>query len=457
MSGSATSFESFRERAYDTYEALLAEHIERLTWDADRLRALQEARLRALLGHAVEQSPFHRERLAEIDPGRFELDDLAQLPVMTKGDMMAHFDDVVTDRRLTRTVVEKTIAATGETPIPAFGEFLVLTSGGSSGTRGIFVYDADAIAEFVALSMRQTRALSAIFGPPPADAVVVLLAAGSAIHATSVGRLIAVGGPVRSVSVPVTLPFAELLARVQQLEPFAILGYASVLTRLAAEQKRGRLNIHPVGLTASSETLLPEMRAEIETVFGVPMIDLYGSTEGLIGLSAPGDAAIAFASDSCIVEFVDENDQPVAPGVTADAALVTNLYNRVQPLIRYRIDDRFMQQPASPQHGHVRATVEGRASEVFRWADTTVHPLAVTTVLTQTPAIVDYIVRQTPTGVDVDVITIDVLDESDVVEHLARALETAGLGTPTVTVRTISEMPRNPNTGKVARIVPLSG
>jgi phenylacetate-coenzyme A ligase PaaK-like adenylate-forming protein len=119
------------------------------------------------------------------------------------------------------------------------------------------------------------------------------------------------------------------------------------------------------------------------------------------------------------------------------------------------MDDRFTQQPASPQHGHALATVEGRASDVFRWGDTTVHALAVTTVLTHTPAIVDYVVRQTPTGIDVDVVTIDTLDGSDVVARMTSALRTAGLVAPTVTVRTISEMPRNPNTGKVARIVPL--
>jgi phenylacetate-coenzyme A ligase PaaK-like adenylate-forming protein len=339
--------------------------------------------------------------------------------------------------------------------MPAFGEFLVLTSGGSSGTRGIFVYDVPAIAEFVAVTMRQTAAMAAHFGPPPPDAAVVVLAAGSAIHATSVGRLIAMGGPVRSFSVPATLPFPELLARVQQIDPFAILGYASVLSRLAAEQKRGRLNIHPVGITASAENLLPEMRAEIEEAFGVPIVDLYGSTEGLLGLSAPGEPAIAFASDCCIIEFVDEDDQPIPPGTAADAALVTNLYNLVQPLIRYRIDDRFTQQPPSPDHGHVRATVEGRASDVLRWGDTAVHPLAVTTVLTHTPAIVDYVVRQTPTGVDVDVVTVDALDEIDVIARMTSALRSAGLVAPTVGIRRIDETPRNPHTGKLVRIVPL--
>ena len=87
--------------------------------------------------------------------------------------------------------------------------------------------------------------------------------------------------------------------------------------------------------------------------------------------------------------------------------------------------------------------------------DTTVHPLTVTTVLTNTPAIVDYVVRQTSTGVDIDVVTIDALDEHELVARIGSALRTAGLAAPTVGVRKITETPRNPATGKVARIVPL--
>jgi hypothetical protein len=59
-------------------------------------------RLRALLACAIERSPFHARRLAGIDQGRFELADLAGLPVMSKEQMMAGFDELATDRRITR-------------------------------------------------------------------------------------------------------------------------------------------------------------------------------------------------------------------------------------------------------------------------------------------------------------------------------------------------------------------
>jgi hypothetical protein len=75
------------------FAAALATHLERHAgrphWDAGQLASCQRERLRTLLARAIAQSPFHARRLAGIDPGRFELADLARLPVMTKEQMMA--------------------------------------------------------------------------------------------------------------------------------------------------------------------------------------------------------------------------------------------------------------------------------------------------------------------------------------------------------------------------------
>ena len=107
--------------------ALLAgipEHLQRLTWNAEQLRAAQHDRLRRLLAHAVTHSPFHRRRLAGVDLDRLEPADLSSLPVMTKADMMAALQEVFTDRRLTRDLVEQALDATGTQPVPILGHYL---------------------------------------------------------------------------------------------------------------------------------------------------------------------------------------------------------------------------------------------------------------------------------------------------------------------------------------------
>jgi phenylacetate-coenzyme A ligase PaaK-like adenylate-forming protein len=83
-----------------------------------------------------------------------------------------------------------------------------------------------------------------------------------------------------------------------------------------------------------SELLTDEARIAIELAFGVPLINQFVSTEGLVGHSEPGDAALSFATDMCIVELVDDENRPTLPGQTSAKVLITNLHNHTQPLIR---------------------------------------------------------------------------------------------------------------------------
>jgi len=128
----------------------MAGHVERLGWNANQLADLQRARLRALLAGAIDRSAFHAARLAGINPARFELADLARLPIMTKAQMMEHFDEVLTDRRVRREEVEAHLAASVAEPALLLGDHVCLVSGGSSGLRGVFVQTAEEYAEFAA-------------------------------------------------------------------------------------------------------------------------------------------------------------------------------------------------------------------------------------------------------------------------------------------------------------------
>lgn len=253
---------------------------------------------------------------------------------------------------------------------------------------------------------------------------------------------------------PVTRPLPEIVERLNAMQPPVLLGYPSVLARLAAEQRAGRLRIAPTSVTCSSETCTPELRTAITAGLGVPVVDTFASTEGLIGSSPPDDETIAVAEDGCIVELVDADNRPVPPGTPSATVLVTNLYNRVQPLIRYELTDSFVQQPPSEAHGHLRVRVDGRTDEAFRYGDVVVHPLVVRSVLVRTAGIVEYQVQQTPGGIDVTVAGAPP-DVSRLRDELAAALTGAGLAGPTVTVRTVTDLPRHPETGKLRRFLPL--
>jgi phenylacetate-CoA ligase len=452
-----TDLQLLRTRFAAALNAQLERHAGRPHWDAGRLASYQRERLRALLARAVAQSPFHARRLARIDPGRFELADLARLPVMTKEQMMAGFDELATDRRLTRAGVEQHLAASVEEPSLLFGDYVCLASGGSSGLRGIFTQSIEEFAGFVVSFVGPgAAALTASGGPPPGGVVVAVVGAASPVHASGFGAAAGAGGyPLRTVSAPATLPVAELVQRLNQARPLVLQAHTSKLALLAKQKRSGRLRIAPVSVTAMGEPLTDGPRAAIGSAFGVPPVNQFTSTEGLAGQSDPGGQVISFASDMCITELVDDDNQPVPDGTPSAKVLLTNLYNHTQPLIRYELTDRFTRHPADPGHGHLRATVQGRADDTFRYGNTTVDPLVIRTVMVRASAALEYQVRQTSHGIDVAVVADRPLGHAALAAALGRGLRTAGLPDPQVNVQQVADIARHPETGKARRFIPL--
>jgi len=99
-----------------------------------------------------------------------------------------------------------------------------------------------------------------------------------------------------------------------------------------------------------------------------------GSTEGLVGHSEPGGSVLRFASDMCLAELVDDDNNPVPAGAPSAKVLVTNLHNPTQPLMRYELTDRFTTPEGTMGTGWLRASIDGRADEVFRYGGVAVHP-----------------------------------------------------------------------------------
>ena len=435
------------------FDARIPAQADRLGWDAERLSAHQRDRLRQLLATAIERSPFHARRLGGIDPRTFELADLPRLPVMTKTEMMEAFDEVVTDRRLGRRMVEEHLAASTETPSLLLDEYVCLASGGSSGLRGVFVHSSGEYADFGASIMRRAWARLAALGGAPQGVPVALVAAASPIHSTGLGAAIVKEGPFRFEGAPATASIERIIELLERISPALLMGYPGKLAELAREREAGRLAISPLAVSSTSEPLTPELRAAIESGFGVPVVDQFASTEGLVGASDPGGTALTFASDMCIAEPVDADGRPVGAGETSARVLVTNLHNLTQPMIRYELTDRFTPE-SKPGEGWLRARVAGRADEVFRYGEVFVHPHAIRSPLVAA-AVREHQVRQTADGVEVAVVGEAGLDERGLASAIEAVLAAAGLRRPQATVRVVETIQRDPVTGKTRRFVPI--
>ena len=93
---------------------------------------------------------------------------------------------------------------------------------------------------------------------------MAMVGAASAVHVrAAAAETIGPDTPLRVLPVPVTLPWPRIVDRLNTLQAPCLIGYASALARLAAEQRAHRLDIAPAVIISTGETLLPEARAEI--------------------------------------------------------------------------------------------------------------------------------------------------------------------------------------------------
>ena len=122
--------------------------------DAAQREALRERRLRALVAHARENSPFYKELYRDL-PEDFRLSDL---PPTDKRTLMARWDDWVCDRELTLAEAEKFMEDRGNIGAWLKGRYLVFTTSGSTGNPLVAVCDRTANSVMGGISARRSFA-----------------------------------------------------------------------------------------------------------------------------------------------------------------------------------------------------------------------------------------------------------------------------------------------------------
>lgn len=339
------------------------------------VRAIQERRLRGLLAHASEHSPYYRRRFSGIDVSRCALSDL---PVLTKAEMMENFDEIVTDSRIKRAEIQKYVSVPQNLGKLYLGAYGVSHTSGSQGQPAIIIQDQEALILTFAVRMTRGKKLSRgrlsniHYLWRPARIAVVTFSPGFQPSSSAFAyRPTVLSRFSKILQLSITDPMPETIAKLEAFRPEYIVGYASALTSLAREEAAGHLNLRKIcSLTQISNVAEPlaEPTAEyIERVFGVHVYNEYSMGECLALASGCSVTHCAHQNaDLAILEVVDENNMPVPPGRQGKKVLLTNLYNTVQPIIRYEIDDRvtFGVEPCACGNVLPRiASIEGRSKD----------------------------------------------------------------------------------------------
>lgn len=434
---------------------------------ADGIARRRADRVAALLAHARATSRFYADHWRGVPTDS----PLADHPPVAKADLMARFDDWVTDPQVTRVGVEAFVSQPHLIGTRFLGRYFVCTSSGTTGTPGLFVHDRGAIAVYRALNLRaEFHWFSALqwlelLGKPRLAAVV-----------TTGGHFAGAGwieserrrDPVRARAYrtfPIQSPWPDLIAGLNAYRPGVVMAYPSALERLADEQAAGRLRLDPMLVITSGESAPADVRQRAAAVFGCPAQDLYAASECDPLAFSCAAGWLHLHADWALLEPVDAAGNPTSPGEPSHTVLLTNLANRVQPIIRYDLGDSVLARPDPCSCGcplpAIRVT--GRRDDVLRLrsaagAVVDVLPLAIVPVLEQVSGVrLCQVVQSGPAALRV---RLDVDPDADgeaswreLASGLRRYLATLGLGD--VELIRAEESPSKDSGGKFRQVIGL--
>jgi phenylacetate-coenzyme A ligase PaaK-like adenylate-forming protein len=340
--------------------------------DPRQTAILQQRRLRRLLRHAVERSPFYREKYHGIDIATCALEDL---PPTNKAEMMAHFNDVVTDQAIRRPELEAFLDDPANQGRPFHSRYAASHTSGSQGQPLLIVQDRFGVDLLFALQCCRGNSftpatVSAAFHRlfHPVRMAVVLMKDGVYPSVAAFDHMLEAARTFVRV-LRVAPSDADLIEQLNDFRPNVLTAYASVLETLALAQDRLRLAPDLRQIVNNSETLTSKARDRLGRAFSVPILDNYACGECLfLSNGCPAGPGSHINADWVIVETVDAEYQPVLPGTLGEKVLVTNLANCIQPFIRYEVSDRIAM--ADEQCGCGSrlpriARIEGRTADVF--------------------------------------------------------------------------------------------
>jgi len=287
----------------------------------DTLRRRQSERLGQILHYAARHSPYYQRVFHEcgFDPGNFTAAEFGALPLLTKAIIRSSTDEILSC----------------EFPRSALGHH---KTGGSTGVALTTYFDlawrepraADALRTNQWAGCEYGMKTASLWGNPPLPKTFKQHA-----RALLLDRFIYLDTiDLNEHSI------GEFIERWRRGRPEALYGHAHSLYILARYLLDHQIHdLRPRGIISTSMMLLAHEREVIEQAFGCKVFDRYGSEEvGLIAAECERHEGLHLNIEHLYIEFLRPDGRPAAAGEEG-AIVITDLFNRGMPFLRYRIED----------------------------------------------------------------------------------------------------------------------
>jgi putative adenylate-forming enzyme len=306
---------------------LIASHFLRARWrwhhlnSEHLLRTYQNRMAQRSVNYALHHSPFYRQHWSQHDTHNWQ-----NLPTVDKALMMEHFTTFNTlgvDREQAMNVALH--AEQSRDFYPALHNVTVGLSSGTSGHRGLFLVSPHEQAAWAGTILARTLShLQRV-------RVAFFLRSNSNLYEQIGGSLL------QFRYFDLMQPLNRSIADLNTFLPDIVVGPPSLLGFLADAWEQGTLHIKPQRLISVAEVLEPHDKKRLEQIFAVQVQQIYQCTEGLLAISC-AHGSLHIQEDLVLLQFEPLEDQSVDQGGRV-TPIVTDLWRRTQPIIRYRLND----------------------------------------------------------------------------------------------------------------------
>lgn len=315
------------------------------TWSREEIRAWQNEQLQRIVDQAYNHTIYWKRIFDErgLKPSDIRTtEDLKKLPILTKEDIRAHYDEIVPDN------------------VKDF-RYRKDQTGGSTGEPMRYLVSEDVWGYVAANKIIAWRTTGYRFG----DAFMALGSASIFKKKAPLTRRVL--DMIRNEKAVNSMNLDDALCRqyidiLNKKQIHYIYGYASAIYLLAKYALDHQVDMnHMRGAFTTSENLTDVYRETIEKAFGCGVMDCYGSRDAAVTTYEieHGHYHLGY---SAYVELVDEFEP------NTGTLIATNLLNMAFPLLRYEFGDvaELAPQAVSSYNGQMLKKIYGRTSDVLR-------------------------------------------------------------------------------------------
>ena len=342
----------------------------------------QDRRAQLIVAFARRHSPFYSSHYSDTATHDWRL-----LPSIDKAVMMENFSSLNTRHISVNAAMATALAAEKSGDFsPRVEGLTVGLSSGTSGNRGLFLISEEEQARWVGTVLARVVPRIGLQGLH----ITLFSMSGSNLYR----RLRR--GWLRFEHFNLATSIDEAVVHLNMIPPDVLVAPPSYLHALSQRKFAGELRASPKRLISVAEVLESHVEVQLRERFACEVHQIYQCTEGLIGISCKA-GRLHLQEDLVVVQT--EPVDAVGDSVRI-TPVITDLWRRVQPIIRYRLNDILIL--AAPHECvcgssfRVIEQIEGRVDDIchFQTADgfeRLVFPATLRKmVLVSSPDILDY-------------------------------------------------------------------